>query len=119
MRRLLLLLLLPFATLHAQTDIPEARIREHVRYLASEKLTGRRTEEPERAEVVEELLWTMDRAEEHLGGDRANRYLRKFYPWYVERLGGGPELTDALHRSADLAAARRLIRAQSTPVASL
>jgi nifR3 family TIM-barrel protein len=84
-----------------------------------EQLTGRRTDGPERAEVVEELLWTMDRAEEHLGGDRANRYLRKFYPWYVERLGGGPELTDELHRSADLAAARRLIRAQATPVASL
>jgi hypothetical protein len=41
MRRLLLLLLLPL-TLHAQT-IPESRIREHVRYLASDKLAGRRT----------------------------------------------------------------------------
>lgn len=41
MRRLLLFLLLPLA-LHAQT-IPESRIRDHVKYLASEKLAGRRT----------------------------------------------------------------------------
>lgn len=84
-----------------------------------EELTGARTEPPDRAEVVDELLWTIDRAEEHLGSDRANRYLRKFYPWYVERLGAGPELTDALHRSADLTAARHLIRAQATPAPSL
>ena len=25
-------------------------------------------------------------AEEHLGVERAGRYLRKFYPWYAERL---------------------------------
>lgn len=80
-----------------------------------EELTGARTEPPDRAEVVAELLWTIDRAEEHLGSERANRYLRKFYPWYVERLGAGPELTDELHRSADLVAARRTIRAQATP----
>lgn len=84
-----------------------------------EELTGARTEPPDRAEVVAELLWTVDRAEEHLGSDRANRYLRKFYPWYVERMGAGPELTDELHRSADLAAARRAIRAQATPAPSL
>ncbi len=84
-----------------------------------EELTGARTEPPDRAEVVTELLWTIDRAEEHLGSDRANRYLRKFYPWYVERLGAGPELTDELHRSADLAAARRLVRAQAAPAPSL
>ena len=28
----------------------------------------------------------IDRAEEHLGAERAARYLRKFYPWYLERL---------------------------------
>ena len=28
----------------------------------------------------------IDRAEEHLGTERAERYLRKFYPWYIERL---------------------------------
>ncbi|HEX5374781.1 MAG TPA: tRNA-dihydrouridine synthase [Solirubrobacterales bacterium] len=83
-----------------------------------EELTGARTEPPDRAEVVAELLWTIDRAEEHLGSDRASRYLRKFYPWYVERLGAGPELTDELHRSPDLTAARSTIRAQATPAST-
>ena len=27
------------------------------------------------------------RREDHLGVDRAGRYLRKFYPWYADRLG--------------------------------
>jgi len=84
-----------------------------------EELTGRRSEPPEPAEVVAELLWTIDRAEEHLGADRANRYLRKFYPWYVERLGGGSELTDALHRSDDLAGVRRLVCDLAAPATSL
>ena len=43
--------------------------------------------EPSRAEVLAELDWTIDRAVEHLGMARATRYLRKFYPWYVARLG--------------------------------
>ena len=38
------------------------------------------------AEVIAELRWVIDRAEEHLGPGRAGRYLRKFYPWYGERL---------------------------------
>ena len=29
----------------------------------------------------------IDRAEEHLGVERAGRYLRKFYPWYADPLG--------------------------------
>jgi tRNA-dihydrouridine synthase B len=42
---------------------------------------------PTREEVVAELNWTIDRAVEHLGEPRATRYLRKFYPWYIQRLG--------------------------------
>jgi tRNA-dihydrouridine synthase B len=41
---------------------------------------------PNREEVLGELGWTIDRAVEHLGVERATRYLRKFYPWYVQRL---------------------------------
>ena len=29
----------------------------------------------------------IERAEEHLGVERAGRYLRKFYPWYADTLG--------------------------------
>ncbi len=41
---------------------------------------------PTREEVLGELNWTIDRAVEHLGEPRATRYLRKFYPWYINRL---------------------------------
>jgi tRNA-dihydrouridine synthase B len=42
---------------------------------------------PSVAEVLGELQWLMARAREHLGEQRAARYLRKFYPWYVVHLG--------------------------------
>jgi len=77
-----------------------------------EELTGRRTEPPSREEVATELLWTVDRAEEHLGTERATRYLRKFYPWYVDALGAPKEVADELQRRADLSRARELIAAQ-------
>jgi tRNA-dihydrouridine synthase B len=51
-----------------------------------ERLLGLRDGEPSPSEVIEEMRWVIDRCEEHLGTDRAGRYLRKFYPWYVERL---------------------------------
>src|SRR3954447_4030595 len=82
-----------------------------------EELTGRRARQPSRSEVVAELLWIVDRAEEHLGTARAERYLRKFYPWYTERLQAPPEVVDELQRSAGLARARVLIAALAEPVA--
>jgi tRNA-dihydrouridine synthase B len=77
-----------------------------------EELTGRRSEPPSREEVVAELLWTVDRAEEHLGTERATRYLRKFYPWYIDALGVAGDVAAELQRSADLPRARQLIAAQ-------
>ena len=74
-----------------------------------EELTGQRRLPPDRDEVAAELLWVIDCAEEHLGSERAGRYLRKFYPWYMERLGAPSELADELQRRADLPQARRLI----------
>ncbi len=44
------------------------------------ELLGRRTGEPGRDEVVAELEWVMDAAADHMGEERAARYLRKFYP---------------------------------------
>src|ERR1700760_824015 len=81
-----------------------------------EELTGRREGPPSRAEVAGELLWVVDRAEEHLGPERAHRYLRKFYPWYFEGIGASKEVRDELQRSADLTRARELIEAARTPV---
>ncbi len=78
-----------------------------------EELTGRRAEPPSCQEVVAELLWTIDRAEEHLGPDRAARYLRKFYPWYMEAIDAPAEVAEELQRSADLPRARQLVQAQN------
>jgi tRNA-dihydrouridine synthase B len=80
-----------------------------------EELTGRRCSPPDRREVAAELLWVIDRAEEHLGSERAGRYLRKFYPWYMEPLGAPSELADELQRHADLPRARRLIADLAAP----
>jgi nifR3 family TIM-barrel protein len=74
-----------------------------------EELTGRRVEPPSREEVVAELLWVIDRAEEHFGPERAARYLRKFYPWYVGSVEAPTEVAEELQRSADLPRARELV----------
>jgi len=73
-----------------------------------EQLLGTRDGEPDRAEILAELDWVIERAQEHLGPDRATRYLRKFYPWYVERLGGGRVLQAELQQAPTLEAARDL-----------
>jgi nifR3 family TIM-barrel protein len=82
-----------------------------------EELTGRRVDPPSREEMVSELLWVLDQAEDHIGPERAARFLRKFYPWYLERLDAGREVTEALQRSEDLESARALIVALAPPPA--
>ena len=77
-----------------------------------EELVGGRTRAPEPPEVLAEWAWVIDRAEEHLGPERAARYLRKFHPWYVARLGGDQALLRALQQTATLADARALVAAQ-------
>jgi len=51
------------------------------------RLLGRYHGEPTAAEVTTELETIIEAAEDHLGPDRAGRYLRKFYPWYADTLG--------------------------------
>ena len=48
-----------------------------------------RTENPSVDEILDELDWMMDAAAEHFGPERAARWMRKAYPWYIERLGAG------------------------------
>jgi tRNA-dihydrouridine synthase B len=74
-----------------------------------EELTRERIGPPEAEEVIAELLWVMDRAEEHLGPERAARYLRKFYPWYLERLEADKPTTAAFQETDDLDDARTLV----------
>src|SRR5918911_578886 len=73
------------------------------------QVLGDRDGGPGRAEVVAEWAWVIDRAVEHLGAERAARYLRKFHPWYVERLGEGRAVQDALQRADTLAQQRAVI----------
>jgi hypothetical protein len=75
------------------------------------ELLGTRSGPPDRTEVLAELDWVIDCAMAHLGVERAARYMRKFYPWYVERLGGGKALQAALQRAPTLEAARELLGA--------
>ncbi len=82
-----------------------------------EQLIGRRGDRlPPRAEIVDELLWTMERAEEHLGARRAARYARKFYPWYLERLGIRGRDADAFQRTETLDQARELLASVGEPL---
>lgn len=71
-----------------------------------EQVLGTRTEEPTREEILAEVAWVLDRAVEHFGAPRAARYLRKFYPWYVERLGGDAAMQDRLQRTETIEEAR-------------
>jgi tRNA-dihydrouridine synthase B len=89
-------------------------------WLFAELVAGREAS-PSRAEVLEELHWTIDRAVEHLGEARATRYLRKFYPWYVVRLGvdvqDARRLQVALQQSETLDDVRRWLRLPSPSLA--
>jgi tRNA-dihydrouridine synthase B len=76
-----------------------------------ERLLGRRQSDPTEAEVLAELDWIIDRCEEHLGVERASRYLRKFYPWYADRLGAAKPLRNALVTAPTTADARLALAA--------
>jgi nifR3 family TIM-barrel protein len=61
--------------------------------------------EPTPQAVIGELRWTIDAAVEHLGHERATRWMRKAYPWFIARLG--------VDRAAAKAIQEELQRAQS------
>ncbi len=75
-----------------------------------ERLLGLREGEPDVREVVEELGWIIACCEEHLGSERAGRYLRKFYPWYADRLRLPKPLQQQLVGASTTADARRVLR---------
>jgi nifR3 family TIM-barrel protein len=73
------------------------------------RLLGTRDAEPTVDEVLAELDWVMDRAVEHFGARRGGRYLRKFYPWYVDRIGGSKALQSALQATDGVDEARAVL----------
>jgi tRNA-dihydrouridine synthase len=82
------------------------------------QVLGTRADEPDPYEILTELDWVIERAVEHVGVERATRYLRKFYPWYVERLGGGKALQAALQTAPTIEAARALLWEMAQPRAA-
>jgi tRNA-dihydrouridine synthase B len=83
------------------------------------RVLGGREREPTPREVRVELDWVIERAVEHLGGERAVRYLRKFYPWYLARMGlergGAAVLQESLQGADTLALVRELLDGASRP----
>ena len=76
-----------------------------------ERLLGLRDGDPTHAEIADELRWVIDRAEEHLGVERAGRYLRKFYPWYADTLGLSKAARQTLVTAPTTAHARQALDA--------
>jgi tRNA-dihydrouridine synthase B len=78
-----------------------------------EELLGRREQPPGPDEVLTELDWIIGAATRHLGAERAGRYLRRFYPWYVARLALEPAraraLASALQQVESFALVRELL----------
>ncbi|HST56655.1 MAG TPA: tRNA-dihydrouridine synthase [Solirubrobacteraceae bacterium] len=85
------------------------------------QLLGTREHGPAPEEIRAELDWVIDRAVEHLGRVRATRYLRKFYPWYVGRLGlekpAAKRLQESLQSAQTLEDARALLELERVPAA--
>jgi len=77
------------------------------------RLLGRYEGEPPAEDVVAELEWVIAQAEDHLGTERAGRYLRKFYPWYADTLGLTRREREPLVTSPTTAHARTALRALS------
>jgi nifR3 family TIM-barrel protein len=92
-----------------------------------ERVLGTRDGLPTCEEVLVELGWVIDRAGEHYEDGRAARYLRKFYPWYLDRLreiDGGwfskariGEINQNLQKTGTLDDARAVFAAIELPVA--
>ena len=85
------------------------------------QLVQAREAPPTPAEVLAELDWLLYRSVEHMGEVRASRYMRKFYPWYVRRLGldapGARQLQQELQTADTLGEARALLGRAGRPAA--
>ena len=74
-----------------------------------EELTGRRDGPPSREEIAAELEWVLEAGVDHWGAERAARNLRKFYPWYLERLGIAGQAADSFQRTESVEEVRLLL----------
>ncbi len=79
------------------------------------RLVGEYDGEPTREEITDELRWVIDAAEDHLGTERAGRYLRKFYPWYADTMGLTKRARQPLVSAPSTAHAREALAALGAP----
>jgi tRNA-dihydrouridine synthase B len=83
------------------------------------RLLERYEGEPSPAEVADELRWVIACAEDHLGVERAGRYLRKFYPWYAATMGLTKRASQELVQAPTTAHARAALdRLEALPAAA-
>src|SRR3954453_13383148 len=75
-----------------------------------DQLLGDHEREPTRAEILDELDRVVDRVAGHPGPRRADRYLRKFHPWYLARLGEPASTQADLQRAEALEQQREILR---------
>ena len=74
-----------------------------------EHLLGLRDEAPTQTEILAELEWIIDRAVEHLGDERAARYLRTFSPWYLDQLELDKATLVAFQQSESIGKVREML----------
>jgi tRNA-dihydrouridine synthase B len=74
---------------------------------------------PSRDAVLDELDWMIAALDDHLGTERAGRYLRKVYPWYMQTLGEGKETNARLQRTGSIDEARAILAELRAPAAAL
>jgi tRNA-dihydrouridine synthase B len=67
------------------------------------------------AAVLDELRWVIDQGERHWGAERAGRNLRKFYPWYLDRLGIAGADADRFQRAEGLGRVREMLFELDSP----
>jgi tRNA-dihydrouridine synthase B len=69
-----------------------------------EQLLGLRDADgaPSTDEILDELDWLIAGAVAHLGDERGGRWLRKAYPWYLDRLSAGRSVQAAVQQAASL-----------------
>jgi tRNA-dihydrouridine synthase B len=86
-----------------------------------DQLLGDHERAPTRDEVLDELDWVIACAVDHLGEERAARYLRKFHPWYLARLAEPASTQADLQRAENLDRQREILRGlryHAAPLAS-
>ncbi len=81
-------------------------------WLFRDLLQGRESHVRPAVEVIAEMSRFHEDLAAEMGGERAGRFMRKFYGWYLRPFRPDAELRDSLRRAAGFSEARRLLESQ-------